>query len=98
MVPEGVKIFLVPQEGNKLLGAFLCALKAPAPIFEVYGRVGLNRRDSVLDVGGGGGGHVRALRAIGFNEALAIDPFIEADVTLEGQLRGSMQLRSLLWG
>lgn len=73
-------------EGNKLLGAFLCALKAPAPIFEVYGRVGLNRRDSVLDVGGGGGGHVRVLRAIGFNEALAIDPFIEADVTLDGQL------------
>ena len=73
-------------ERNNLLGAFLCALKAPAPIFEVYGRVGLNRKDSVLDVGGGAGGHVRVLRAIGFGDALAIDPFIEADVTLDGQL------------
>jgi len=66
-----------------ILGRILCALKAPASIFQVYGRVGLNKEDSVLDVGGGGGGHVRDLRALGFSRATAIDPFIPSDILLD---------------
>ena len=67
---------LFRRRSRKSAARYLCALKAPAPIFAIYGRVGLNKKDSVLEVGGGGGGHVRVLRAIGLNETLAIDPFL----------------------
>jgi len=68
------------------LGAFLCALKAPASIFQVYGRVGLTTENSILDVGGGGGGHVQTLHTLGFTRAIAIDPFIASDLTIAGHL------------
>lgn len=73
-------------ENKGLLGWALSRFKASDPLFSVYGRVGLTRKNSILDVGGGGGGHARTLRELGFKQVLAIDPFIDADVILDGEV------------
>lgn len=73
-------------ERRGLFGAMLARLKKPDALFEVYGRVGVTREDSVLDIGGGGGGHIQSLIDLGFENALAIDPFIEDNVEIGGRI------------
>jgi len=73
-------------EKNGFFGRVLNFFKEPDPLFKVYGRVGLSRKNSILDVGGGGGGHARTLRGLGFGNILAVDPFIDADVILDGEV------------
>ena len=77
---------LYPINKKGVLGAILSFIRAPDPVFSVYGRVGLDLKDSILDVGGGGGGHIQALRFVGINNAIAIDLFIESDVEIDGDL------------
>lgn len=72
-------------EGKGFLGSILSEIKSPAPLFRAYGRTGIDRDASILDVGGGSGTHVRELHALGIKNATAIDPFIERDVIENGR-------------
>jgi len=69
-----------------IIGALLNVQKKPDPLICLYGDIGVQFGDRILDVGGGGGSHVKQLRAIGFDDALAIDKFIEQDIYLDGRL------------
>jgi len=77
-------LYAIEKKG--VLGALLCTLKEPASLFRVYGRLGLTRTSTFLDVGGGDGRHVAELQELGFTNAMAVDPFIAGDVMEDGRL------------
>ena len=76
--------FAVERKG--LLGRVLFWQKKPDPLLVMYGDLGVKLTDRLLDVGGGGGGHVWQLREAGFTRALAIDRFIDRDVEVDGTI------------
>ena len=77
-------LYIIEQKG--LLGAMLSRSYKPDPRLKAYGRIGVKRTDTILDVGSGGGLHVRHMRELGFKSALAIDPFIDKDIYDNGAL------------
>lgn len=74
--------FAVERTG--LFGRLLDWRRKADPLLVMYGDIGVRISDRVLDVGGGGGGHVWKLREAGFTRALAADKFIPADVVVDG--------------
>lgn len=59
---------------------------APYPLFWLYRQMGLTLDGRVLDVGAGGGAHVRELRSAGVSGAIGVDAFLPADVMEDGAL------------
>ncbi len=55
------------------------------PLLIMYGDLGVKLSDRVLDIGGGGGGHVWLMRQAGFSNALAVDPFLAEDMIVNGE-------------
>lgn len=57
---------------------------APYPLFWLYREMGLTLAGGLLDVGAGGGAHVRELRSAGVAGAVGVDAFLPADVVEDG--------------
>lgn len=55
------------------------------PLLIMYGDLGVRFDDRFLDIGGGGGGHVWLLKQAGFKSALAVDPFLDEDMKVDGE-------------
>ena len=79
-------IALFNIEGKGIVGSIFSFFKTPDPIHLVYRRIGLERSDKILDVGGGGGAHVSNLLNIGIKNVMSVDPFISEDVFIENVL------------
>ena len=76
------RIILWNSQRNSLM---LRLLEKSHSTFWVYRRMGLQPSHTTLDVGSGSGEHVIELRSVGI-EALGVDPFIQEDIYLEGEL------------
>ena len=66
--------------------AFMGLFSSPDPLFRIYRSLGLKLGDRVLDVGTGSGGHVLELKDAGVARAVGLDPFVEKDVMLDGEI------------
>ncbi|MFP5256560.1 MAG: class I SAM-dependent methyltransferase [Acidimicrobiia bacterium] len=72
--------------GRPLLGRPLAAAVPDRKLQALRG-LDLTRRTSVLDVGSGSGGMLLALRAIGIDDVLGVDPFLPEDKQLNNGVR-----------
>lgn len=75
-------ILVAPERFATLMRPF----SSPDPLFRLYRSLGLKLSDRVLDVGTGSGGHVLDLKDAGVAGAVGLDPFIDSDVILDGEL------------
>lgn len=66
--------------------AVMRLFSSPDPLFRMYRSIGLKLGYRVLDVGTGSGGHVLDLKDAGVAGAVGIDPFIEKDVIVDGDV------------
>jgi SAM-dependent methyltransferase len=66
--------------------AFMSLFSSPDPLFRIYRSIGLKLDDRVLDAGTGSGGHVLELKDAGVAGAVGLDPFVEKDVLLDGEI------------
>jgi len=66
--------------------AFMSLFSSPDPLFRIYRSIGLKLGDRVLDVGTGSGGHVLELKDAGVAGAVGLDPFVDKDVMLDGEI------------
>lgn len=74
------------MSGPWLATAVLGLFSSPDPIFRIYRGMGIRLDQRLLDVGAGSGGHVQELRDAGMPGAVGLDPFIEEDIVVDGNI------------
>ncbi len=75
-------IMIAPEPVN----AFMRLFSSPDPLYRIYRSIGIKLSDRILDVGSGSGGHVLDLKDAGIQGAVGVDPFIEKDAMLDGDV------------
>ncbi len=76
----------VIMTGPSLAVALLGLFSSPDPVFRIYREMGIRLDYRLLDVGAGSGGHVLELRDAGVVGAVGLDPFIEEDIVVDGNI------------
>ncbi len=72
---------------NNAIGAMLGRLRPVPALYSIFKKYGITRNSRILDVGCGNGSFLCLLYRAGFSHLTGIDPFIEKDMFLTGQLQ-----------